>query len=378
MDNSATGKLLVCFFLILSSGRIFFIKKSRIDVLCMLSLLSFMLSILDIIAYGIDIVGGAIFLLALLAFMSNIRALQRFFSQLYVDRYSVPFVITSVIVLLGTLCIASLYVYFRPVRLDTNDFNVSERVERMSGSFRSGFVPSATFEKAEVIFTVIESKDKAKENTPDAPATETAKEERTASDVIETQNQNQKPIVMLIPDKRGDTFNYRPYMMLLAQKGYTVISADFFADESRYFDSIFDMKFLRRFVMRLMWIFKRDAFDERRSHFTRVLTQEIAASVQFVRSHFEEQVIFLVSDDMSREACSIATQTNSTMVKGVFHLDDISEYETTGFGCLDQTNPLIAKLLFNIERDKTFFIARYLAIKTDEAIQGHADWHHIN
>lgn len=343
MDNVVVGKLLICFFLVISSVRVFYIKRERIDALCVLAPVAFVLSLLEIVAHGADVFSISLFVASLISLLSNIRALERFSENLYVDRYSIPFVIAANVVIIISVAVTAMILYFYPTRTMPRNFNATENVVRMNGSFRSGFVPTTTFETATAIVTIVSA-------NSDSQKTEA-------------------PIVVVLTDKRADTFNYRPYMMALAERGYTVVAADFYADESYYFNSILDAKFLRRFAMRTLWNKNKAAFDEKQGSFTRLITQEAASLVLFVQRQFgADKKIFLIGDGMAEEACVAASRTNSEVVSGYFLLSSVNEYKSAGFGFAEQAEPLIASYCLNLKRDNSFSVPRVAAEKTDEAI----------
>lgn len=344
MDNIVVGKLLICFLVIIANARFFYIKHSRVDSLCMIIPVAFFLLLLDIIAHGVDFFSAGLFVLLIISLFTNLRAFMRFCENLYVDRYSVPFVVASFLVVAFTVIIAVLLVYFSPAKIAEKNFSVRENTIRMSGSFRSGLTQSTTFEKASAIVTVV---------APD-----------------EDEKKDDTPVVVLLCDKRADSAGYKPYMMLLAERGYTVIAADFYSGESKFFGSVFDARFLRRFWAHTLWYFGENIFDSRQSNYTRIITQEAAALIKIAQLYCgAERKIFFVGDGMADEACYIASQTNSQFVDGYFLLGSVAEYKSAGFGFVEQTNPFLAHYFFGLERDKNFSAPRIAAEKTDEIIK---------
>ena len=80
------GELLVIILLLVANGRILFIKNAKKDSLVMLSPLGFILSIIQIFNWGLDIVTGLTFVLSVLVLLSNFHALFRYSER---DRKSV-------------------------------------------------------------------------------------------------------------------------------------------------------------------------------------------------------------------------------------------------------------------------------------------------
>ena len=55
------------------------------------------------------------------------------------------------------------------------------------------------------------------------------------------------------------------------------------------------------------------------------------------------------------------------MIAGVLKLTNIEEYKTSGYGCIEQTDPLLAMAL-GFGRDKTLKTPKLLAAKTVEVL----------
>lgn len=344
MDNFASGKLLVCFFLLLSHLRIFFTQQEKNSGLCLLSPIAFIIALLDFLAYDANIFSCALCVFSFLAFIFNVRALLRFFSSLYVDRYSVVFVVFSVFMVISSLALAVAIFYFSPVRMRPVDLGVSEKEIRLSGSMRSGFLKSNMFEFASAYVTVCEPDDFSEKS--------------------------ESPIVLLFPDKRGDIKAYRPYMLELSKLGYTVAGADFYTDELDYLPSASNKKLFRRLAFSVNSLRDSEFLKENSDKYTKLELQEIFELVKFAQKEFgNERKIFFVADGMTCEAAKNYAEENGSVIEGVFIMNDNSYYKTSGFGLVEQTNPLMAKLVFNLPRDANLSVPRRLAADTDEYIK---------
>ena len=55
-------------------------------------------------------------------------------------------------------------------------------------------------------------------------------------------------------------------------------------------------------------------------------------------------------------------------VSGALALDSVSEYRTPGFGCIEQTDPLLASF-FGVERDRDLRVPRSLVSETVRRIR---------
>ena len=82
------GELLIFVLLFITNFRVFFAKKPRRDPLTVVAPFTFLLSILQIIAWGVELLTVLGFVIAFLVLISNFHALFRYSEQLYIDRYS--------------------------------------------------------------------------------------------------------------------------------------------------------------------------------------------------------------------------------------------------------------------------------------------------
>ena len=55
------------------------------------------------------------------------------------------------------------------------------------------------------------------------------------------------------------------------------------------------------------------------------------------------------------------------LIAGVLKLNNIEEYKTSGYGCIEQTDPLLAMAL-GLRRDKSLATPKLLAAKTVEVL----------
>jgi hypothetical protein len=60
-----------------------------------------------------------------------------------------------------------------------------------------------------------------------------------------------KPVILFIPHIYSSTYNATPRLEALAAKGYTVISAEFFTDDLKYFNNILDARVFRTFALQM-------------------------------------------------------------------------------------------------------------------------------
>ena len=91
------------------------------------------------------------------------------------------------------------------------------------------------------------------------------------------------------------------------------------------------------------------------------------ALVNFRNPDGSQRKIFYITDGLdSSEIFSFSDKFNENLA-GIFQIDTVSEYKTSGFGFPEQTDLLLAYEL-KMKRDPEFFIPRYLSFKTSQKI----------
>lgn len=336
-----SGELLIFILLLITNLRVFFVSHVRRDPLVVLAPLVFVLSILQIIACGVDFFTVFGFILSFLVFISNFHAMFRYTERLYVDHYSVVMKCWAAItVFLSVLAIAALC-FFAPVEYKSNKIGVEENSTRYKGSFRAGFEPATIINTSDAIFY-----------------------DFSAAAPLGGEKPESKDIILFIPDKRADTYHYKPYLQLLAKEGYTVCSADFYADDLKWFHSIGDIKILRRLFCVVSSYVNNQKFMAQREFYTYNITQEYKVLVKILKDTYGSDVKFyLVSDVMGNTAIKDIYKTDANSIKGFFSIDSIIDYKAAGYGCVEQTDPLLA-LFLGLKTDSTLKTPKKLAEET--------------
>lgn len=335
------GELLIYILLLITNLRVFFVKHVRRDPMVSLAPLTFVISILQILSWGADIFTVLAFIIALLVFLSNFHAMFRYAERLYVDHYSPLMKTWSVFtVLISTVAVTGIIV-FRPVELQNPKIGVEENITRLKGSFRAGF------EKANFVSTADAM---IHQFTPAAP--------------LGGEKPEEKGIILFVPDKRGDTINYKPYLQLLAKEGYTVYSGDFFADDVRWMHSIEDMKILRRTASVFRSVTKPQWYMAQREFYTYNISQELEAMLKIIdEKHNPYAKFYLISDETGATALSDFEKKYPYRVNGNFILNTLPEYKTPGYGMIEQTDPLLATY-FGYTRDASLKTPKLLVEMT--------------
>ena len=348
------GELLVFVLLFITNLRVFFVHHVRRDPLVVLAPFTFIVAIFQILAWGIDAFTTLGLLIALFVLLSNFHAIFRYMERLYVDHYSALMKFWAVFTIMISAVALAATIYFAPVEKSIRKQQFSKNQTYYKGSFRSGFEPAGPFDyKALTLWEF-------------APL---ADENQTVQDIKSAQNIQTAPeyndfIVLFSPDKRGDTEHYTPYLKELALRGVTVCSADFYADDGQWLHSFADKKIFRRIVMVLQSLINRQTFEAQREYYSYNASQEFEVLIPLLRERYgADKKILLITDFMADIAADDFMKKNPDVVAGVFKLTNIEEFKTSGYGCIEQTDPLLAMILGR-RRDKSLSVPKLMAAKT--------------
>lgn len=336
------GELLIIVILLLANGRILFLKNAKKDSLVILSPLGVLLSIIQIFNWGLDAVTFLTLFLSILVLLSNFHALFRYSERLYIDHYSILMKVWASITIIFALVLMAGTIFFVPVEYSNKELGVQERLLRYEGSFRSGFEEASIIHSANIFVT--ECKPVGKEDS------------------------KTKDVVLLIPDKRADTYYYRPYIQYLAREGFTVLSADFFCKDCRWRHSVWDLKICRRTAMLIDWFLNNERFWRQKEFYTYNCLQEISELGKFVGELYGPDTrLFIVTDVMATDAAMDYQEKNPERVMAVYDLQSIPQYKTAGLGIISQTDILTAMILGQ-ERDKNGDITKQMVMETKKKI----------
>ena len=338
------GELLVFVLLLITNLRVFFVSQVRRDPLVVLAPFTFIIAILQIAAWGVDVFTFLGLLISLFVLLSNFHAIFRYVEYLYVDHYSPLMKVWAVFTILITVIALAGTIYFAPSGVRNSDIDVSETKIFYKGSFRSGFENAGPFTKKNLTLYKF---------APD----ENAGKGKTGPDDV---------IVLFMPDKRADTENYTPYLQQLASRGVTVYSADFFADDCKWIHGIGDIRILRRLVLAVHSVLNNQWFMSQREYYTYNISQEYNALLALLDPALNHRY-FLITDVMGNTAAADLQKKNPEKIAGILNLDSIAEYKTAGYGCVEQTDPILA-LALGAGRDKALFVPNLMAVKTVEAL----------
>ena len=77
----------------------------------------------------------------------------------------------------------------------------------------------------------------------------------------------------------------------------------------------------------------------------------------------DDTQLFYAVDSLDSDSLNNLSALYPQNVIGFFAINRVSEYHTSGYGFVEQTDPLLGALL-GVERDESFFIPRYVANRT--------------
>ena len=212
LSDEFLGQEAVLLLLLPVLFRPFFKKHAYADSTVTLSPLSVALALLLIAVYGLSYALAAITLIALSVLLINLRALQRFNSRLYVDRYSTAFRIAAVIESIVVLfALAALFV-LRPEPAPTEPQRTL-----YTGSFTRGFVPKREFfRRTSLITSLYEVRGNNAadgNNTAAGTAGSTPKKKR---------------IAVFVPDIKNVSGDSALRLSAASMQGITVFTGDFY------------------------------------------------------------------------------------------------------------------------------------------------------
>ena len=336
------GEILIIVLLLVANGRILFIKNAKKDSLVMLSPFAFLLSILQILNWGVDPVTFLTLFLSILVLLTNFHALFRYSERLYIDHYSILMKVWSGITNILAIGLLVGAIFFKPVEYSDKQLGITENLLRYEGSFRSGFTEASNLKPASLFLSEFKSQG--------------------------SENKRVKDVVLFIPDKRGDTYYYKPYLEHLAREGFVVLSADFFCSDCKWRHSIGDLKIVRRFAMVIDYFLNTQKFMMQKEFYTYNITQELKALDELVKELCgPDTKLFIVTDVMGTVAAQNYMIKNPDRVLDVFDLQTIPEYKTPGFGVVAQTDILLA-MYMGQTRDKEGFFTKYMVMQTKKQI----------
>lgn len=345
------GELLIFILLFITNARVFFLKRAKRDPLVSLAPVSLLLSILFIISWGVDFFTLSALIIAILVVLSNFHALFRYSERLYVDHYSPLMIIWSFLTMALSAAAIIAVIFFHPIELDNQKIGVSESKTRLYGTFKGDFLPANIFKKANANIYTFE---KVSESVPE-------------SDDENNSLAKNKNIILFIPDKRADTYYYKPYLQQLALKGFTVISGDFYTSDCKWIHTFEDSIYTRRFSLMTRSLLKNQWFMMQREYYTYNISLELNALDNFISQTYGKDATYsIICDVMGDTACLDFISQNESKINGYLQLDSIPEYTTAGYGFISETDPLLYSIITKQYKNRTSQVENILNISVSK------------
>lgn len=322
--------------------RIFWTKNTKIDSAVVIAPLALFFSILNIFVWNCSAIFLLSFVLALLIFLTNIHSLSRFSARLLIDRYSALFLLFTIVELILTVALTVFSIAFRPVKINPDDFNSSKKTERLTGSFSQGF---SVLEQSQI-------------NAKTSGFLYTYSPFSTAPDG--------NPLILIAGSATAEIQDYEPYLLFLSQKGFTVLAADFYSPDIKYFDGVLNQRYFRKYAARTLFLKnKQENSEEAETIVQDNAVKSYKALFELAKEKYGDgQKVFFVTDTMSFDSLAEIIESAGENYAGFFSLSSVDEYNSRGLGFVEQTDILTAKKL-GLSRDKTLFIPRYVSGKTE-------------
>lgn len=343
------AEFLIFLLLFLVNFRVFFPRSTQRDPIVAISPIAFILSVLTFFSWGFDIFTFSAVILSFFVLLTNFHALFRYSQKVYVDTYSVRMKIFATFTTILSIFAIFITIYFAPVLQNPKDLTVTQTKQNISGTVKGEFLPSKNFER---------------ENGT------------TYEFSIFPELENRSYAVLFLPDRRGNVEAYEPFLQFLAKDGCTVFSADFYTKDCKYLYSFFDNKMFRKFSLIMKSLKNPQKYDSQKEFYNYNANLELEALIKLAQKKYGSQCkYFIVTDKMQFTAANDIQKKYPDLITGTFDISSILEYKTVGFGFVEVTEPLFAKIL-GYPKDKNMMIPRFIAQKTAEKAK--KSWNIIN
>lgn len=366
MQYHTLAQILVISLLIISNSRAFFLKKVKSDNLSVIPLISIIISILNILAFGINPLEILTFLLSFFVCLWNVRAFIRFTSGLVIDHFGPWFKFISSINLIFSLTLLVFVIIFMPINDNKKKFNVNLTIQNYKGDLKNGFEKTDfPFDKKSLtIYEISKNPEKSKnlqnDKTQAENSLETENPETLAEISSETQNQNAQKIILFIPPKCANFNTYKNFLYKLAYDNYKVYCAEFNYSDYVYFNKFFDLKFLKTDFFIYEKLLDEKKYKNHIKAKSGLLRQEMRAFIKTLDLN-DEQITFLVTEDDFTNSLPVIQNEFPQKIDGIFDLNvDDSLYATGGWGPIENTNPVLAFFL-KVKKENSGFISSHLA-----------------
>lgn len=320
IPNVLIGELLILILLIVVVFRPLFKKKRLPDSFAVVSLLAFCLSVLFLFVFEATLLLLIIAGLSFIVFLTNGRALQRFFNGLYVDRYSISFTIVSYIQGVLIVIFIILCIIFQPVLVDESFYTT----ELYTGSFLRGFTKKIDVSRP---VNLVLSEYSAKVDMSDT----TDSSLRQADEIL----------VVFLSDVGTMVQDSDLRLMRAAEMGLDIISGDFYAGDMPKTGTDLDSGFFSSQLMKSLTLHFLPPLDAATQEvFLQIKEKELEALLFLAgqRSNF----VVVVAEGLAREAALNMQYKYPDFIVSVFDGSENNTYYKRGIADLAFTSPFDA------------------------------------
>ena len=364
MTDQFISELLVLFLLAITCVRIFFQEHVKTDAIAAVPIVALIISVIILFTFGFSFFTMAILVLSFFVFIWNIRAFLRLKENLVIDHYGPWFIFVSVLNLILILAIFVSLLLFRPVFTSARKSNVAESVTRYEGSFSKGFEQiTKPFHLSSAKVWKYEYSPLDKDNYEKNSFNSTV-DEKTSN--VDKADKN-KCTILFISDVCSTPKTYKPFLIKLAQNGYTVYAVDFYSKDMPWFGNSFDKYYIRCFACAMQKLFNSEEYEKVISSNEFKYAKEYEAFVKMINPSAEDTVV-LVGENSAKKSFEIVSKKMSGLVDYSISLGDAEGYTTKGWGPVEQTNPLLAKKL-GYNRDSSSYMSAHLANYVKDSVE---------
>lgn len=306
------GGLLICALIVLLALRFLVHKRTKVDSIVMAAPFALVFSIFYLFAYGVNLFSLCIFVLVVIVFLTNYRALQRFAEGLYVDYYHAYFSVASFVEALITVAMAVFLIIYAPIA-DTPTKGYSIEKTQLTGSATQGLTEKSQF------FDSIDG--------------------ILYEYVGESEIDSEKPILLYVSDFFCYSKDFSPVLAGYAREGFQVFAADLFLADVEYNSKFLDSKLIRPFAFRIQKFYNYSKFERNLDNYIQKKEREIKTIKDFLEKKYPNKTILFLGDTYTSQA-----------VKNLFFKENIIKYDWGGCGLLSQTLPLEYKVLLSNDK----------------------------
>lgn len=334
------AEFVIYLLLLINVLRVFVIKRVKQDSLSILAIIAFLFSFCYFFAFGLSVFFIHLITVSLYVLCINIHAFWRIQDRLFIDRFSITMKVFCAIAvfLIGGVFIFS-YIK-RPYNLSQKELKLKTTKINYEGDLQTGFSKVRTFKNPTMTLTEF---------------------------TLMNETNTKKPVVIFIPDIRGDCSSYLPYLQLLSTKGYTVCISDFYLKDCYWGVKTKFLKQTRKYKLTKMTLQNPQEFSALEDIFVLNIRKICDLLMPVLKEHYGDKTeFFFISDGISSVAVE-EFRKERPEIYGTFYLDSIKEFRTSRFGFLEMTDPYFAKKM-DVKKDKDGFITKYLVLKSNDRI----------